>query len=60
MFYYVREIKNTDVVERYEEGGAQVLRTDLDGAVTVRLGAQGIEAEVERAAQGRYWRDRRL
>jgi competence protein ComEC len=49
-----------DVLGRYEALGAQVLRTDLDGAVTVRLGPQGVEAEVERAAHARYWRDRRL
>ena len=49
-----------DVLGRYEGAGAQVLRTDLDGAVTVRLGAQGIQVEGERAARERYWRDRRL
>jgi len=49
-----------DVLGRYEEAGAQVLRTDLDGAVTVRLGAQEIEVAGERAARPRYWRDRRL
>jgi beta-lactamase superfamily II metal-dependent hydrolase len=35
-----------------------VLRTDLDGAVTVRLGAAGVEATGERAQRPRYWRQR--
>jgi len=48
-----------DVVERYVAAGANVLRTDLDGAVTVRL-AGGIEAFGERMAKPRYWRDPRL
>jgi competence protein ComEC len=49
-----------DVLGRYEASGARVLRTDLDGAVTVRLGTQAILAEGERTASQRYWRDRRL
>ena len=49
-----------DVLGRYAAAGAKVLRTDLDGAVTVRLGAGGIQARGERLARPRYWRERRL
>ncbi len=49
-----------DVLERYAASGAQVLRTDLDGAVTVRLNAAGFDAQGERAARPRYWRPGRL
>ncbi len=62
-----------DVLGRYAEAGATVLRTDLDGAVTVRLAANevdttpaggvnagGVLAWAERSAQPRYWRERRL
>ena len=49
-----------DVLGRYAAAGARVLRTDLDGAVMVRLGSGGIQTHVERAAHPRYWRDARL
>ena len=49
-----------DVLERYAATGTRVLRTDLDGAVTVRLAAGGIAAQAERLASPRYWRDARL
>ena len=49
-----------DVLGRYWAAGAKVLRTDLDGAVLVRLGSAGIQAQGERAARPRYWRDPRL
>ena len=49
-----------DVVARYESARAKVLRTDLDGAITVTLGPQEVEAIGERAANPRYWRDARL
>lgn len=45
-----------DVLGRYAAAGARVLRTDLDGAVTVRLAPGGVQAQGERAAQPRYWR----
>ena len=44
-----------DVLERYAAAPARVLRTDLDGAVTVRLSAGGVQAFGERAVQPRYW-----
>ena len=44
-----------DVLARYAALDARVLRTDLDGAVTVHLGGAGIGVQTERAARGRYW-----
>ena len=49
-----------DVVARYDEVGARILRTDLDGAVTVRLAAGSVEAAGERSAHPRYWQASRL
>ena len=49
-----------DVVARYLETNAKVLRTDLDGAVMVHFGAAGVQARGERAARPRYWRNARL
>ncbi|MDH4191972.1 MAG: hypothetical protein OEW21_17430, partial [Betaproteobacteria bacterium] len=55
---------NAEVLERYRARGTKLLRTDLDGAVTVRLASegiasQGLEPEAERVRAARYWRDRR-
>lgn len=44
-----------EVLERYAAAGAYVWRTDRDGAVTVRLGADGAAAQAERARRARYW-----
>ncbi len=44
-----------DVVQRYAEAGARVLRTDRDGAVHVVLGKE-VEIRSERALRPRYWR----
>ncbi len=44
-----------DVLARYAALGARIRRTDLDGAVTVRLGGAGVRVETERGARGRYW-----
>jgi competence protein ComEC len=44
-----------DVLARYARSGIRLHRTDLEGAVTVRLGAGGIAVETERAARARYW-----
>jgi beta-lactamase superfamily II metal-dependent hydrolase len=44
------------VLERYRAAGVRVLRTDLDGAVHVRLGATGTGIAAERALRPRYWR----
>jgi competence protein ComEC len=44
-----------EVLERYREAGVRVLRTDLDGAVTVNLKAE-LEVGAERSRARRYWR----
>lgn len=45
---------NAEVLRRYEAAGAQLLRTDRDGAVTVRFGvSRGLT--LEREARRRYW-----
>jgi competence protein ComEC len=45
---------NADVVERYRAAGAQLVRTDLDGAVSISLGRE-FTLETERHRRGRYW-----
>jgi competence protein ComEC len=45
---------NADVLERYRAAGVRLLRTDLDGAVSVRIG-DGLELDGERHRRGRYW-----
>jgi len=42
------------VLQRYRAVGAHVLRTDLDGAVTVVLNSE-VSISAERARRGRYW-----
>ncbi|MCX7892370.1 MAG: DNA internalization-related competence protein ComEC/Rec2 [Burkholderiales bacterium] len=46
-----------EVLDRYAESGAVVLRTDRDGAVLFRLGPEGIAAARQRDAGRRYWSD---
>jgi len=46
---------NEAVWRRYEESGARLLRTDRDGAVTVRFAAESPGLTFERAARRRYW-----
>jgi beta-lactamase superfamily II metal-dependent hydrolase len=42
------------VLERYRSAGIALSRTDLEGAITVRLGA-ALELEAERQLRARYW-----
>jgi competence protein ComEC len=46
---------NREVLERYRAAGVQVLRTDTDGAVAIRLSQTDISLKTERQARGRYW-----
>jgi len=46
---------NSEVLERYRSAGAQVVRTDLQGSIAIRLSAQGVAVEGERTRRGRYW-----
>jgi competence protein ComEC len=44
-----------EVLERYRTAGVQVLRTDLDGAITMTLEKNQTAPVSERVRRGRYW-----
>jgi competence protein ComEC len=44
-----------DVLARYQASGAQIHRTDRDGAVTLKVGAGGTAYAHERETRRRYW-----
>jgi competence protein ComEC len=44
-----------EVVQRYADNGAQLLRSDQDGAILVEMGAQGLQVERYRKSHRRYW-----
>ena len=44
-----------EVVQRYRASGTQLLRTDESGAVSVKIGAAGIETQAYRDTRARYW-----
>lgn len=46
-----------EVLARYRASGAQILRSDRDGAVTLHLGAAGVGLETTRSTEKRYWRN---
>ncbi len=46
-----------EVLARYRALGAPAWRTDRDGAVTLRLGRDGVVVERAREAEKRYWRE---
>lgn len=47
---------SAEVLARYRAAGASILRTDLDGAVRVRLHRGGVEVSGQRLSDPRYWR----
>jgi competence protein ComEC len=46
------------VVRRYREQGSDMARTDLAGAVLVKMGSSGIETSGWRQLERRYWQER--
>jgi competence protein ComEC len=44
-----------EVLARYAAAGVRLLRTDLDGAVTVRIAPAALGVDAERARRPRYW-----
>jgi competence protein ComEC len=47
-----------EVLQRYSDTGAQLLRSDEDGAILVEMDAQGIKVEPYRKKHARYWQHR--
>lgn len=45
-----------EVLARYAKAGVPVLRTDLHGAVSIRLRRDAVEVTGERTLRPRYWR----
>ena len=44
-----------EIVQRYAHSGAQLLRSDEDGAILVEMDAQGLQVERYRKTHRRYW-----
>lgn len=44
-----------EIVQRYADSGAQLLRSDEDGAIQVEMDAKRIKVERYRQAHARYW-----
>ena len=44
-----------EIVQRYADSGAELLRSDEDGAVLVTMDAQGLSVERYRKTHQRYW-----
>lgn len=44
-----------EVLQRYAGSGAQLLRSDEDGAIMVEMNAQGLQVESYRKSHRRYW-----
>jgi len=45
---------NAEVLERYRAAGARLVRTDLEGAVSLRMG-EALTLDTERHSRARYW-----
>ena len=46
---------NREVLERYRTAGADIARTDLQGAIAIDVSRQALSVQGERTRQGRYW-----
>lgn len=44
-----------EILQRYADRGAELLRSDRDGAILVELDAQGLRVERYRKTHARYW-----
>ena len=44
-----------EVLQRYADSGAELLRSDEDGAILVEISAQGLQVERYRKTHRRYW-----
>jgi competence protein ComEC len=44
-----------EIVQRYTDSGAELLRSDQDGAILVEMDAQGLKVERYRKTHQRYW-----
>ncbi len=44
-----------EVLQRYADSGAELLRSDEDGAILVEMSAQGLQVERYRKTHRRYW-----
>lgn len=44
-----------EVLQRYADSGAELLRSDEDGAILVEMDAQGLKVERYRKTHRRYW-----
>lgn len=44
-----------ETVQRYQDSGAELLRSDEDGAILVNMNAQGLTLERYRKTHSRYW-----
>ncbi len=44
-----------EIIQRYNDSGARLLRSDQDGAILVNMSAQGLHIEPHREMHRRYW-----
>ncbi|ADE11633.1 DNA internalization-related competence protein ComEC/Rec2 [Sideroxydans lithotrophicus] len=49
-----------EVVERYRAAGSEILRSDEDGAVDIRMDARDFRIERYRTTHARYWQQNRI
>jgi competence protein ComEC len=44
-----------EIMQRYADSDAELLRSDADGAILVEMNAQGLQVERYRKTHQRYW-----